>query len=637
MSAAPRPGADRYDVIVAGAGLAGSLVAKQLGDQGWRVLVLEAGTRTLDTWPGHLDAMNTYYGALAKVPNAPYRPNAAAPSPDVLDLVGLPAGGYRANGYFVQNGALPYASDYLRATGGTALHWMGLVPRMLPDDFATRSRYGYGRDWPLGYDDLESHYRAAERLLGAAGDAAEQRDALGLPFPPGYVYPMHEIPRTYLDRVLAARLDGATVHESPDAPATTLRVVTTPHARNSTPDPRYDGGAGHRPAGAAGLPNYGERCVGNASCVPICPVQAKYNPLKTQATWSHRVTLVPHAVVSRVLATGGGRVFGVEYQCYDDPAAPVHTTRTAEADIVVLAAHSIENAKLLLVSKLANSSDQVGRNLMDHPTLLTWGLLDHPVGPFRGPGSTSGLENFRAGPARRTRAPFRIEIANWGWSWPVGSPGSDVARLLGMGADSDQPRGKGLFGRRLREALARDVGRQFCLQFAMEQDAESRNRVTVDPGVRDRLGNPRPVITYDLSDRVKRGMAAAKAVSDQIFRLLGAEDHTAYAPGPLAPGWFRHADRDFVYQGAGHGAGTHIMGEDPATSVVDQWQRCWDHPNLYAVGCGSMPSMGTSNPSLTMAALALRSCEQIHRDLRELHRPRSVRPVAAARQREGRS
>lgn len=635
MSAVPRPGADRYDVIVAGAGLAGSLVAKQLGDQGWRVLVLEAGTRTLDTWPGHLDAMNTYYGALTKVPNAPYRPNAAAPSPDVLDLAGLPAGGYRANGYFVQNGALPYASDYLRATGGTALHWMGLVPRMLPDDFATRRRYGYGRDWPLGYDDLESHYRAAERLLGAAGDAAEQHDALGLPFPPGYVYPMHEIPRTYLDRVLAARLDGATVHESPDAPATTLRVVTTPHARNSTPDLRYDGGAGHRPVGAAGLPNYGERCVGNASCVPICPVQAKYNPLKTQATWSHRVTLVPHAVVSRVLATGDGRVFGVEYQRYDDPAAPVHTTRTAEADIVVLAAHSIENAKLLLVSKLANSSDQVGRNLMDHPTLLTWGLLDHPVGPFRGPGSTSGLEDFRAGPARRTRAPFRIEIANWGWSWPAGSPGSDVARLLGMGADSDQPRGKGLFGRRLREALGRDVGRQFCLQFAMEQDAESRNRVTVDPGVRDRLGNPRPVITYDLSDRVKRGMAAAKAVSDQIFRLLGAEDHTAYAPGPLAPGWFRFGDRDFVYQGAGHGAGTHIMGEDPATSVVDHWQRCWDHPNLYAVGCGSMPSMGTSNPSLTMAALALRSCEQIHRDLRALHRPRPGRPVAA-RQREGR-
>ncbi|MBT2382170.1 GMC oxidoreductase [Streptomyces sp. ISL-11] len=624
-----RHGSHRYDVIVVGAGLSGSLVAKRLGDQGWRVLALEAGTSTLDTWPGHLDALDRYYTASAKVPNSPYRPNAAAPSPDVLDLEGLPDGGYRAHGYFVQNGALPYGTDYLRANGGTALHWMGLTPRMLPEDFAVRRTFGYGRDWPIGYADLESHYRAAERELGVAGDAQEQAAAIGLPFPGDYVYPMRPIPRTYLDDVVAARLDGATVQESGDSPDIPLRVVTTPHARNSTPDPRYDHGRGYRPAGAAGLPNYGERCVGNASCVPICPVQAKYTPLKTQATWNNRVRLLPHAVAGRVLADGNGRILGVEYQTYDDPAAPVPTTRTAEADIVVLAAHAIENARLLLVSRLANHSDQVGRNLMDHPTLLTWGLMGHPVGPFRGPGSTAGLESFRSGPGRRTRAPFRIEIGNWGWGWPAGSPASDVARLLGIPGDSGQPRERGTFGSELRATLGREIGRQFSLQFAIEQDAEERNRVTLDPRRRDRLGNPRPVITYDLSDRVKRGMAAAKSVSDEIFGLLDADDRTVYGPGPFTPGWFRFGDRDYVFNGAGHGAGTHVMGDSRDTSVVDHWQRCWDHPHLYAVGCGSMPSIGTSNPSLTMAALALRSSERIHRDLTELHRPVTVQPVPA--------
>ncbi|MFE5870886.1 GMC family oxidoreductase [Streptomyces roseifaciens] len=631
MSPAPRHGRGRYDVIVVGAGLSGSLVAKELGDKGWRVLVLEAGTGTLDSWPGHLDALDTFYGALAKVPNSPYRPNAAAPSPDVLDLTGLPSGGYRAHGYFVQQGPLPYATDYLRARGGTVLHWLGLTPRMHPEDFRTRRTYGYGRDWPLGYDDLEPHYRAAERALGVAGNAAEQAAAIGLPFPDGYVYPMHEIPRSYVDNVFAARLDGATVREAPGAPATTLRVVGSPHARNSTPDRRYDAGRGYRPVGAAGLPNYGERCVGNASCVPICPVQAKYTPLKTQATWDRRrVRLLTHAVVSRVLADGNGRALGVEYQEYEDPAAPVATTRTAEADVVVLAAHAVENARLLLASRLAGHSDQVGRNLMDHPVLLGWALAGHPVGPFRGPASTSGLESFRTGPARRERAPFRIEISNWGWGWPTGSPGSDVARLLGIGADSAQPRGRGVFGARLRAALGEQIGRQVSVQFLMEQEAEERNRVTVDPRHRDRLGNPRPVITYDLSDRVKRGMAAARTVSGEIFRLLGAEDRTAYAPGPLSPGHFRFEGRGFTFNGAGHGGGTHIMGASRGTSVVDAWQRCWDHPNLYAVGCGSMPSMGTSNPSLTMAALALRSSERIHRDLTEAHRPAAVGPPAAA-------
>ncbi|MFF7725303.1 GMC family oxidoreductase [Streptomyces sp. NPDC008001] len=637
MSPAPRHGRERYDVIVVGAGLSGSLIAKELGDKGRRVLVLEAGTGALDTWPGHLEAVDTFYSALAKVPNSPYRPNAEAPSPDALDLSGLPAGGYSAHGYFVQNGPLPYGSDYLRAPGGTALHWLGLTPRMHPEDFRTRRTYGYGRDWPLGYDDLEPHYRAAERALGVAGDAAEQAAAIGLPFPEGYVYPMRAIPRSYVDAVFAARLDGARVREAPGAPATTLRVTGTPHARNGTPDPRYDEGRGYRPVGAAGLPNYGERCVGNASCVPICPAQAKYTPLKTQAAWDrHRVRLVTRAVVSRVLADGTGRVLGVEYREYAEGAAPAaahaHTTRTAEADVVVLAAHAIENAKLLLLSRLGNHSDQVGRNLMDHPVLLGWGLLDHPVGPFRGPASTSGLECFRTGPARRSRSPFRIEISNWGWGWPAGSPGSDVARLLGIGADAAQPRGKGLFGARLRAALGARIGPQVSVQFLLEQEAEERNRVTLDRRRTDRLGLPRPVLTYDLSDRVKRGMAAAKAVSEQLFRLLGAEDRTTYGPGPLSPGWFRFEGRDFVFNGAGHGGGTHVMGDSRGTSVVDSWQRCWDHPNLYAVGCGSMPSMGTSNPSLTMAALALRSSARIHRDLTETHRPLSAgrRPAAGA-------
>ncbi|MGW1071893.1 GMC family oxidoreductase [Streptomyces sp. NPDC002537] len=625
MTTAPHPAPRRYDVIVVGAGLAGTLVAKELGDQGWRVLVLEAGTDTLSTWPGHLDALDAFYSASAKVPNSPYRPNPDAPSPDLLDLEGLPGGGFRTHGYLLQNGPLPYGTDYLRANGGTTLHWLGLTPRMHPEDFAVRRAYGYGRDWPIGYEDLEGHYRAAERELGVAGDAAEQAAAIGLPFPEGYVYPMREIPRSYVDRIVATALDGVSVKESEDGRDTTLRVVTTPHARNSTPDPRYDGGRGYRPVGAVGLPNYGERCVGNASCVPICPVQAKYTPLKTQARWDRRVELVTHAVVSRVLARGDGRVLGVEYLAYDDPAAPAHTVRTAEADIVVLAAHAVENAKLLLLSGLADRSGQVGRNLMDHPVLLTWGLLDRPVGPFRGPGSTSGLENFRTGPARRTRAPFRIEISNWGWSWPTGAPASDVARLLGITGDSGQPRGKGVFGAELRAGLGAWISRQFSLQFALEQEAESRNRVTLDPAHRDRLGIPRPLLTYDLSDRVKRGMVAAKAVSDRIFGLLGAEDRTAYGPGPFSPGHFRFDDRDWDFHGAGHGAGTHLMGDSRDTSVVDSWQRCWDHPNLYAVGCGSMPSVGTSNPSLTLAALALRSSERIHRDLTELHRPVAVR------------
>jgi choline dehydrogenase-like flavoprotein len=49
------------------------------------------------------------------------------------------------------------------------------------------------------------------------------------------------------------------------------------------------------------------------------------------------------------------------------------------------------------------------------------------------------------------------------------------------------------------------------------------------------------------------------------------------------------------------------MGRDPSTSVVNADQRCWDYQNLYMVGGGSMPTVSTSNVTLTIAALCFRS------------------------------
>ncbi|MEO3975610.1 GMC family oxidoreductase [Streptomyces sp. CAU 1734] len=600
---------EHFEVVVVGAGVAGSLLAKELGARGRRVLVLEAGVGDGDGDGRPAVDPERFRAAAVKVPTAAIAENPLVPSPDVLDPAGLPGGGHRAHGHVLQNGRLPYSSGYVRVNGGTGTAWTGLAPRMHPEDFRTAG-FGYGRDWPIGYAELEPYYRAAERELGVAGDAAEQREQVGLPLPEGYSFPHGPVPASHLDRLVAERLDGRTAVDPayPRRPAR-LRVVGTPQARNTA-----DGGAD------------GPACAGSASCIPVCPTGAKWTPLRTQRRWGPAVTLRTRSPVVRVLAGAGGRITGVEYRRYGGPGTAV-TRHTVRADTVVLAAHAIENARLLLASGLANSSDQVGRNLMDHPVLLTWGLLPRPAGPYRGPGSTSGLEGFRFGPARAVRAPFRIEIGNWGWLWAAGPPGTEVAALLRNGGPG---REHGLFGTELRRAVGDRVGRQFALQFELEQSADPANRVTLDPARRDRLGQPRPVLTYDLSDHVKAGVAAAGAVSAQIFALLGAEDHSRYEPGPSQPGWYEYGGAGWAYRGAGHGAGTHIMGDRPANSVVDSWQRCWDHPNLYAVGCGSMPSLGTSNPTLTMAAITLRSAERIHRDLTGSRRV-TVRPPGPGR------
>jgi choline dehydrogenase-like flavoprotein len=65
----------------------------------------------------------------------------------------------------------------------------------------------------------------------------------------------------------------------------------------------------------------------------------------------------------------------------------------------------------------------------------------------------------------------------------------------------------------------------------------------------------------------------------------------------------------------GHFAGTHVMGDRAENSVIDSDQRSWEHRNLFLVGSGSFPTMGTSNPTLTMAALTLRTADRLAEEL----------------------
>jgi len=591
-----------YDVVIVGAGPAGAILAAELGAAGRSVLVLEAGPAAGRTWAEYRGNVEQFQATAAKVPNSPYVTSADAPFPTVLDITKLSPGGPPGDlGYFVQEGPLPFSSDYLRSTGGTTMHWLGTCLRMLPSDFDVRRRFGVGRDWPLDYDELMPFYERAEHELGVAGDVADQ-EYLGLRFAPGYVYPMHRIPPSYGDQRLAAALDGRPVHL--DGEDVALRVTNTPQARNAVPNPAYDGGRGYQPVGAVGSPHTGLRCEGNASCIPICPVQAKYNALKTL----HRAARGPveirtQAVVSRVVLTPDRRrVSALEYIAYDDGAAPRPPERVT-ADVYVLAANAIENAKLLLMSGAANGSGQVGRNLMDHPFMLCWAQMPESVGAFRGPSSTAGLEMLRDGPFRRRRAAFRGEIANWGWDFAAFAPYLDVEEAV---------HGRGLSGAALRTWLARRIPRQIRLGFLLEQLPSPDNRVTLDSRT-DGLGLPRPRLRYDLDGYTRRGMAAARECASQVFALLGAADATAYLPSD--PGYVTLDGSGYTYHGSGHVVGTHRMGDDPATSVVDRDQRSWDHENLYVVGAGSAPTIATSNPTLTLAALAFRSADAVLDDL----------------------
>lgn len=588
-----------HDVVVVGAGVNGALLANRLTRAGLRVLLLEAGPATAWTFDGYNRHLDRFYTAMSKGPESAWPPAANAPQPDTADL-------RSGDGYFVQRGPDPFASTYSRLQGGSTLHWLGVCLRMLPEDFQLRSRYGVGRDWPIGYDDLEPFYREAERELGVAADVAEQAH-LGIEFPAGYDYPMRRIPPSYSDRVLAGAVDGMPVTLGEQSFQLTVRNY--PAARNSIPRGDY------RPVGAVdgfrggGSPadDIGERCAGNTACTPICPIQAKYNAGKTLAQADQRtLEVVAQAVASRVLVDPvSGAVEGIEYKRYADPSSPRHTVQVAKARAYVLAAHAVENAKLLLASGLTGQGDLVGKGLMDHPALYAWGLAPVPVGAFRGPLSTAGIDDLRGGAFRASHAAFRFDVGNDGWRATTGAPDSTVAGAV---------TGMGLYGKRLRGHLEETLPRQVRFSVAVEQLPSPANSVSIDPRHLDPLGNPRPVLSYHLDDYTLAGMAAATGVYREMFRRAGIQDCTDPEQGT----WFPSAGYQgevYHYHGMGHLAGTHVMGGRAEDSVVDPDQRSWQQRNLYVVGAGSFPTMGTSNPTLTMAALTLRTAKHMIKEL----------------------
>lgn len=596
-----------YDAVVVGSGVSGSIIARQLSEAGLRVLVLEAGPGSELSLREYDEYLTTFYGAASKDNNAPYGANPNAPMPRGPEAKRITPGRPEPSGYLVQNGPVSIDSTYTRVLGGTTMHWEGKTLRMLPEDFEMRTRFGFGRDWPLSYDQLAPYYVLAERELGASAEVEDQA-YLGITFEPGYVYPMRRMPLSYLDQVIARDLDGAEVDLA--GTARTLKVRSTPQGRNGIPHPDYDGGKGYTPVGAVSLhqAEEGGRCQGNINCVPICPVQAKYNARKTlaAAVASGRVDLLPQTVASRVHIGEDGRVTHIEYKAYDSPTSATHTTGSVRGRIFVLAANPVENARLMLASGLPSSSGLVGRNLMDHAYLLTWGLMPEITGTMRGPQCTAGVEDFRGGEFRARHAAHRIGIHNDGWGWATGSPYTDLLDLVDN---------RNKFGAALRTALVERISHQLLLACMVDLPPDPNNRVTIDGRYTDQLGNLRPVLSYDLPDYTLEGVVQARKLCRQIFQRLGAEDHTTY--DPMDPGYVSYRGEGYAIRGGNHWAGTHIMGGDSRDSVVDHHQRSWDHDNLYLVGPGSMPSIGTSNTTLTLSALCFRSAEHMVRQLKE--------------------
>jgi len=109
------------------------------------------------------------------------------------------------------------------------------------------------------------------------------------------------------------------------------------------------------------------------------------------------------------------------------------------------------------------------------------------------------------------------------------------------------------------------------------------------------FGNPVPNISCGIGEYERRALKEASEVAKTILQSAGAFD--------IKAGNLRYAS---------HQIGTHRMGKDSISSVVDENLCAHDVSNLYLVGSGSFVTSSPSPPTLTIAALATKTSEHIH-------------------------
>jgi gluconate 2-dehydrogenase alpha chain len=464
---------------------------------------------------------------------------------------------------------------------GSATAIYGAVSlRCNPNDFRVRTdtvqRYGPSAlppgtditDWPLGYDDLEPYYDAVERLIGVSGQAGNVRGRIlagGNPFegPRAHPYPLPPLRASGLGELFREVTTKAGYHPFP-----------VPAAILSEP---YEGR---------------QACTYCSFCSGMpCHVEAKGDVRLTvlpRALATGNLEIRTGCVALEVVVDDHGEVTGVEYQGPDGRVVQ-------PCGVVMLAAYTFENVRLLLLSRsrhfpsgVGNNANQVGRYYMSrqHPyvfALFEGRQLNRFTGPFA-QGVT--IDDLNSNNFDHTGLGF----IRGGRMWAGNAPPP-------IGASGAIPPGVPRWGASYKEFLCRSSNSTAEIGFNLEMLPYDANFLDLDPVTRDSWGRPVVRITLDNYDNERRAVAFLQERASELFRLMGANRVWRLPLGACA-----------VSQ---HDLGGARMGADPNRSVVNGIGQVHGAPRLFVLGGATFPTQPGFNPTLTIQALALRTAAHI--------------------------
>jgi len=559
-----------YDAVIVGSGAGGGMATKILSEAGLNIAVVEAGP--------HFDPANPDQQTQMKWPWE--SPRRGANTQRTFGDFDALYGGWDIPGepYTRKDGT---KFDWFRARmfGGRTNHWGRISLRFSERDFKHKDVDGLGDNWPIGYEDVKPYYDKVDKLIGLFGSKENLPNE-----PDGFFLPP---PKPRLHELFYIK--GARKSNIPVIPSR-MSMLT----KKINPE--------------RGVCFYCGQC--NRSCSAYADFSAGSCLIFPAQKNGGQIDLYNNAMVREVLTNSEGKATGISY--IDKADRKEYTLR---AKVVVLAASACSSARILLNSKspqhpngLGNSGNTVGKYLHDSTgsgrSAFVPDLVNRKMYNEDGVGGMHvytpwWLDN------KKLDFPRGYHIEVWGGmgmpNYGFGFNANEYNKFFGLKV--------GGYGNSLRSDVKKYYGSVVGFGGRGESIAMEDNYCEIDPSVVDQFGIPVLRFHYNWSDFERKQAKHMHETFDELIHNMGGEALSA-APG---------ADREYGLEAPGriiHEVGTTRMGNDPKTSVVNQFQQLHDANNVFIVDAGPFVSQADKNPTWTILALSWRTCDYIVEQLK---------------------
>lgn len=581
----------KKDVVIVGLGWTGSILGIELAQEGLEILALERGAdrETVPDfeYPKVIDELK--YGIRFGFMQKPKKSTLTIRRG--LNEVALP---FRRFGSFLPGDGV----------GGAGIHWNGQTWRPLEVELRLKSyveeTFGAAtipegmtiQDWGVSYDELEPFLDRFEYMAGIAGKAGNIKGEIqpgGNPFeaPRSRDYPMPPLKQGVDAQMFSKAATAMGLHPFPRPAANASQAYTNEYGMQLGPC------------------NYCGFCerYGCANYSKSSPQTCILDALKRMPNFSYKVN---SEVLKIELAEDGKTATGVTYF---DEAAQEEVFQPA--DLVILAAYSLHNVHLMLLSGIGETWDPVqqtgttGKNYsyqMNGGTSLFY--KDVAFNPFVAAGSNGmSIDDY---------AISQIDFAREGF---IG--GSYITAGLSNGQPIrgiSLPKGTPSWGAGWKQGIGEWYGHAMSIGSHGSNMAYRDCYLDLDPTYTDRHGRPLMRMTFNWKENDIKMTQFMRSKIEPIAEAMQPDSWQSS---------FKEAGAQYdvrPYQTT-HNVGGAIMGTDPKTSALNRYLQAWGQHNVFVMGASAFPQNLQYNPTGMVGGLAYWAAEAIRKDYLPNPRP----------------